>query len=230
MRVDVIIPVHDGEATVRRALDSVWAQTGDAELSVLAIDDSSTDGSLDLLRELAAADDRLTVLANPRNLGVAATRNLGIAAGDAPVVAFLDQDDEWMPDKLRLQLAVLAERPDVGYVVGRQLMVLDEPGRLPGWARREWLDAPQLGYLPSSLVARRATFERIGAFDESFRAGGDDTDWFARARRAGVPSVHLDDTLVRRHLHGSNLSSDRRTDREILALVRRHVTDLRGGA
>jgi glycosyltransferase involved in cell wall biosynthesis len=224
MSVVVVIPVFNGVRTLRRAINSVLAQTVDANVAILCLDDCSTDGSLNLLADLAGEVPGLRVHANPTNIGVSATRNLAISMTTQQFVSFLDQDDEWLPDKLERQLAVFAERADVGYVVGRQRFVLDSDEVRPAWVRPEWFDEPQAGYLPSALIVRRSTFDAIGVFDEGMRIGGDDTDWFARARRQGVPFVHLEEPVLTRHVHGRNLSSDPGTSDELLALVRRHVT------
>lgn len=220
--VDVVIPVFDGETFVERAVASVLSQ-GATGLRLFLVDDASTDRTPHVLARLADAHPEITVLTNPVNVGVSSSRNRAIAAGTAPLVAFLDQDDVWMPGKLARQQAALAADPGLGYVVGRQRFVVEQGSSRPAWCRPEWLESPQAGYLPGTLVARRAVFESIGVFDEGMRAGGDDTDWFARARREAVPALHLDDVLLERHVHDRNLSSDRRTDDEILTLVRRHV-------
>lgn len=224
-----MVPVFDGARFVRRALDSIRAQDVPGRVTIYAIDDASTDGTAAVLRDYAAADGLVEVLTQERNRGVSVSRNRGVAAGSAPIVAFLDQDDAWLPGKLAAQLAVFAARPEVGYVVGRQRIVVDEGATRPAWCRPEWLLEPQAGYLPSTLAVRRSTLAEVGPFDESMRAGGDDTDWFARARRAEVPHVHLDDAVITRYVHGTNLSSDVRTNDELLKLVRRHLGES-GGA
>lgn len=223
MEVDVVVPVHDGARFVRRALESIRSQEIPEQVTVYVVDDASTDGTPQLLRELAADDESLRILTNERNRGVSSSRNRGVAAGSGAIVAFLDQDDAWSAGKLAAQLAVFRERADVGYVVGRQQIVVDEGATRPAWCRPEWLLAPQAGYLPSALALRRSTFELVGPFDESLWAGGDDTDWFARARRMAIPHVALDDTVITRFVHAANLSADRRTSVELLTLVRRHL-------
>lgn len=224
MHVDVIIPVYNGASRVARAVGSVLEQTGDALLTVWCIDDASTDGSALVLADLARTDDRVRVLRNSSNMGVSTSRNRAMQAGSAGLIAFLDQDDTWVGDKLQRQLAVLSADSNLGYVVGLQQMTLDEGATLPSWSRSHWLDSPQAGYLPGTLVMRRTALERVGPFDESMRAGGDDTDWFARARRLKVPHVMLDEVVLIRYLHDANLSSSTRTSEELLALVRRHVS------
>ena len=182
-----------------------------------------------LLRELAAQVPALQVWRNPSNLGVSATRNRAIAETTQEFIAFLDQDDEWVSDKLKRQLAVFAARPDVGYAVGSQRFVVDEGSARPAWVRPHWLENDQQGYIPGALIVRRSVFDQIGVFDVEMRTGGDDTDWFARARRREVPFVHLDEVVLVRHVHDRNLSSDPGTSRELLNLVRRHLVEQGNG-
>ena len=104
-------------------------------------------------------------------------------------------------------------------------MVLDPGAVRPAWCLPEWLQTPQKGFLPSTLVVRRGCFEHVGPLEERFRAGGDDSDWFARARRLGVPFRHLDRVVMRRRIHGENLSNDRSGSRELLDLVRQHAAN-----
>lgn len=228
MQVDVIIPVFNGSARVPRAVRSVLDQSGTHGVTIWCIDDASTDVSATVLVGLARGDERVQVIRNESNVGVSTSRNTAIRAGAAELIAFLDQDDSWVSDKLERQLAVLEARPELGYVVGLQHMTLDDGATAPAWSRPEWLEGPQAGYLPGTLVVWRSVFDAVGPFDESMRAGGDDTDWFARARRLGVPHVMVENVVLTRYLHDSNLSSDTRSNDELLALVRRHVASTRG--
>lgn len=224
MAVDVIIPVYRGERVVERAVRSVLDQ-GES-VTVFVVDDASPDGSADVIRRLAEGDPRVRPVTLATNGGVAHARNIGIAAGSAPLIAFLDQDDAWPSGSLAVRLAALDASPDAGYVTGRQRIVLDEGAERPSWVRPEWLDSPQAGIIPGALLARRPLFAEIGGFDEDLRYGGDDPDWFARARRAGIASVELDDVVLTRHVHGENRSAHPGTDADLLAVVRRHL----GGA
>lgn len=225
MSVDVIIPIHNGARFLQRSVGSALAQNIEG-ITVWCVDDASTDATPAVLAELAAADPRVRVSRNESNVGVSATRNRAVRLGTAPVVAFLDQDDAWTDDKLAHQLAVFDARPEVDYVVGLQRLIVESGESAPSWCRPEWLLDPQAGYLPGCLAVRRESFLRIGFFDETMRTGGDDTDWFARARRQAAPHVALDEVLLNRYLHDDNLSHDQSTGNELLTAVRRH---LRGG-
>lgn len=228
MDIDVIIPVFNGAEFVRRAVESALGQQTGAALTIHCIDDQSTDRSWAVMQDLAREYETVRSYRNARNVGVAATRNWGVTQGVGEFIAFLDQDDVWVPHKAALQLTAFEQDPAVAYVVGRQKIVVEDGHRRPAWCRPEWLESTQLGFLPSALMVRREAFAAVGFFDESMRAGGDDSDWFARARRAGVPFANLDEVLLERHVHDHNLSSDRSTDNELLTMVRRHVTESRG--
>ena len=107
--VAVVIPAYDAARFVARAVASAFAQTGVRVAEVIAVDDASTDGTLALLGRLARDEPRLTVLAQPRNLGPGAARNRGIDAATAPWVAVLDADDAMEPGRLA-RLIGAAER------------------------------------------------------------------------------------------------------------------------
>jgi teichuronic acid biosynthesis glycosyltransferase TuaG len=106
-RVSVIMPVFNAAEFVAAAIASVQAQTM-AEWELFAVEDGSTDGSLAILRNLAA-DPRIRVLAGHANEGPGPARNRGIAAARGRFIAFLDADDLWHPEKLARQLAFMAQ-------------------------------------------------------------------------------------------------------------------------
>jgi len=101
--VSVIMPVFNAEETLVRAVASVQAQEY-PDWELLLIEDGSSDGSPKLCADLAAADSRLQILRQPHNNGAAAARNAGILLARGRYIAFLDADDEWLPEKLALQL------------------------------------------------------------------------------------------------------------------------------
>lgn len=94
--VSVIIPVYNVESYLPRCLDSVLGQSL-RDIEVICIDDGSSDASLAVLREYAGRDERVRVIAQT-NLGVSAARNAGLDAAKGKWVAFVDSDDEVMPD------------------------------------------------------------------------------------------------------------------------------------
>lgn len=199
----VILPVYNGERFLAEAVDSVLAQSR-PELELVAIDDGSTDASADILADYAARDPRVVVITQA-NAGVTAARNAGIAASRGNYIAFLDQDDRWMPDTLALHIKALAADPGLGYTLAQQVCFLEPGAEEPEWFRLQHLDAPVAGYLPGALCARRSAFDRIGGFDERF-AISSDADWFARARDAGIAMQLLPEATLQRRIHDVNQS------------------------
>jgi glycosyltransferase involved in cell wall biosynthesis len=213
--ISVIVPVYKGERFLADALDSVAAQTY-APLETIVVDDGSPDASA----EIAASRPGVR-LVRQSNQGVAAARNAGLAVARGELLAFLDQDDEWLPDKLALQVAHLLEHPDVAIVLTHMLHVLLEGTPRPGWFRPNWLSEPQQGFTPSVWLVRREAFELVGSFDTGYEVACD-SDWLARAKDAGLRQAMLEDALVRWRVHGANGTYDQETmRREMLSMVRR---------
>lgn len=131
-RVTVVIPAFNAAATLREAVRSCLAQT-EGGLEVLIIEDGSRDATLEVAQVCQQEDPaRVTVLRHEggRNAGVAASRNLGISQARGEFVAFLDSDDVWLPDKLRMQLEVVGADPGIGFVFGNVLLCVDpDPAR-----------------------------------------------------------------------------------------------------
>ena len=107
--VSIIIPAYNAEATLGETLQSVAAQSFDA-WECLIVDDKSTDDTADLANQWCKRDPRFRLIKAPKNFGgPAGPRNLGIEAAQGAYLAFLDSDDIWHRDKLRLQLASMKE-------------------------------------------------------------------------------------------------------------------------
>ncbi len=212
--VSVIVVVRNGERALAGALDSIAGQTRQPD-QVLVIDGQSTDRTA----EIARARDVDYVL--QPDLGLASARNLGISLCVGDLIVFLDHDDRWLPAKLERQLSTMAAHPNLAYVTTmlRRHRADDAHGSFAQLAG----DIVN-GATPSTLMARRSTFDLVGPFDPSLRIGCD-TDWFARARDLALPTEMLDEVLIEKHLHRLNLSTDGATNqREMLEVVRRSLS------
>lgn len=107
--VSVIMPCHNAESYVSEAVKSVCCQSV-TEWELVAVDDGSTDGTLQILRELEKQDGRIRVIALKQASGSpAAPRNKGIEDAKGRYIAFLDSDDRWLPFKLQNQLMLMKQ-------------------------------------------------------------------------------------------------------------------------
>ncbi|MCA9518520.1 MAG: glycosyltransferase family 2 protein [Myxococcales bacterium] len=205
--VSVVVPVYNGERTLRRALESVVAQAH-RPLEIVVVDDGSTDGTAAVVAAVAAAHPDVDVRrVAQENAGPARARNRGIAEARGELLAFNDADDAWLPEKLATQLAVLADDQGADFTVCAFQNVADEGFEMPAWAvRKEGPDALP-GFIFQAMLARRRAFEKIGDLDETMR-WAEDTDWFLRAFDLGLVMRKLDTVLVHRFVHDRNLSGE----------------------
>jgi glycosyltransferase involved in cell wall biosynthesis len=209
----VVVPVFNGARFLAEALQSVTAQEIQP-LELLVVDDGSTDESVGIAQAHGAR-----VIRQERG-GVARARNAAIAAATAPVLAFLDQDDVWHPAKLRLQIAVLEQRPDSVSLTFQDFFLEPPLTAPPAWfARPELIGVSHPGWVPSCMAVRRELFESVGFFNEGL-AQASDLDWFARAKAMGVPVEILEQGLVRRRIHGANDSGSPTAFRELMQVAR----------
>jgi GT2 family glycosyltransferase len=184
--VSVITPTHNRARSLGRALDSVFAQEGSPErfeLEVLVIDDASTDETPELIRGYP----RVRYIRMPQNLGTSAARNAGLKEARGRYVAFLDDDDAWLPWKLRRQVALLDAYPDVGVAYGQEIRTFgldvfvwpDADEAVSGWIARSLLtDCP---VNTSSVLVRRTALQQAGYFDETLRCWEDYDLWLRLA-------------------------------------------------
>jgi glycosyltransferase involved in cell wall biosynthesis len=114
IKVTVVIPAHNSEDTIRRALDSVAAQTV-LPSRIIVIDDCSKDKTITKISEFIQENNTVpvTLIKNASNIGPGYSRNLGWDAAESEYIAFLDSDDAWMPRKIEIQLQVLESRPEI---------------------------------------------------------------------------------------------------------------------
>ena len=173
--VSVVIPTWNRADLLREAIDSVFAQQGVGELfdlEALVVDDASSDHTPDVVARYGAV--RHIRLKENRGLPAGA-RNVGIEASTGTYVAFLDDDDLWLPGKLKLQVPALESNTAAGvayshYYIqkrGRKPVLVPEAKDPPsGWVlpamlTRDW------DFITINLLVRRDVFERVGTFDES---------------------------------------------------------------
>ncbi len=185
--VSVIIPAFNAARFLPSALASVAEQNYPADrIETIVIDDGSTDDTLAVARNFDKHLPGMQVFNQP-NRGVSAARNLGIAVSSGELIAFLDADDRWLPDKIAAQVEVFRAEPTVG-LVHCGFDFVDQAGvPLPDWPRRSRLDQGDIlleflcdfFLITSAVMVRRSALESVGGFDESMKVG-EDNELFLR--------------------------------------------------
>ena len=223
--VSCVIAAYNSGEYVEEAIRSVLAQTY-RPIEVVVADD----GSQDATRELAGAFGEPVRIVTQENGGPAATRNLGLREMRGELVAFLDADDLWHPEKLARQMARFLARPElqasVTYV--RNFWGTDE-AELESHYRDHPRMQPMPGYATTTLLARRSAFDTVGELDTGLWFG-DALDWFVRARELGVEIELMPDVLTFHRMHPGNLARRRSRDSEdeFLGLLKASLDRRRG--
>jgi glycosyltransferase involved in cell wall biosynthesis len=226
--VSVVIPAYQAAPFLEEALDSVRGQTRPVD-DVVVVDDGSTDGTLALAERLAAAWPALRVRSQP-NSGQSAARNAGIALAGGELVTFLDADDRMVPERIAVQVAYLEAHPEVDIVLGQRRDEL-EPGAVP-MPTEASLDPRRRRDYITSMMVRREVLARAGGFDTGLRIA-EEQEWLSRALARGARLGVVEHVLVRRRLHGRNLTQEvapEVMDATIFAALRARLRERRGVA
>lgn len=218
--VSVIIPVYNCVEYLQRSLESVLSQEG-ADLEIVLVD-SSTDVSSGQAGMVSDVRVRRYVQ-EPR--GVSAARNLGIQQARGAYIAFQDADDEWLPEKLKMQLAAFRRYPDAGlaftdtlmFKAGEVVQKTMNRDMLSQWcaSHASELSGVYYGRLyaellihncmnTSSVLVKRTALEECGVFDEQFKVGEDYDVWLRIARK--YPMIFIDRVLCKYRVHSDGLS------------------------
>jgi glycosyltransferase involved in cell wall biosynthesis len=223
--VSVIIPTFNRENTIVRAISSVLAQSF-SDYEILIVDDCSTDGTVQAVE--AIGDPRVKLLIREHNGGAPAARNTGIQAADGEYIALLDSDDEWLPEKLQLQLDDLRRTPHCP--VSTTACFLDNtsqsceyhPRLDDNWLRKALLEFDL--YIGSTFLGHRSIFDQIGLFDETLRRY-EDPDWLIEyCKRYEV--AFLDRPLSTIYI-GGHKPSPLAQEQAALVLIQKHRADYR---
>lgn len=234
--VTVIMPAYRAAGTIRRALASIAAQTMTPG-AVIVIDDGSDDGTTRQAEEartqLEGTGTALIVLRQTNN-GAGAARNVGLQASSTEFVAFLDADDEWLPEKLERTMAVLRSTCSV-LAAHDYLRVDGGKTTLVACARRfnashdPFVELYKRGYLATStVVCRRDILLKAGGFDETLPTAQDFDLWLKALSPDSTPYVVFDEPLLRYHITGGSITSHTRRRLDCtLEIAVRHAPQLR---
>ncbi len=191
-RVDVVVATRNRPELLRLALDAIWEQTYAGEIVCHVVFDQC-DPDESVARKSPTREIR--VMTNERTQGLAGGRNSGILAGTGELVAFCDDDDEWLPTKVEKQVEALAASEALTAVTG--IIVLYAEHAVTRVPRSEDMTLKQLvrnrvmeAHPSSVMVRREALVGPIGLVDEELPGSyGEDFDWIIRAAKAGTFAV-----------------------------------------
>lgn len=222
--ISVIIPAYKAADTIRRALDSIVIQSI-APGEVIVIDDGSPDQTA-LVAEIAGTNLHgiaFTVL-RQKNGGAGAARNRGIKAAKGSLLAFLDADDEWLPEKLECSLLQINRSGSVlvahdGWIVSRDgKTILNETARRFAEGPDSFVTLYRKGYIDTcSVLARRDSVIAAGGFDESLPNAQDFELWLAMLHEPHTTFKVFTDPLVRYHINPGSIMSY--TDRRLSCCI-----------
>jgi len=211
-KVSVIIPVYNGEKYITQAIESVLAQTY-KNFEIIIVNDGSTDNSFEKIKPYLNLPNIKYI--EQENKGVAAARNTAIKSSSGELIAFLDQDDLWVPEKLEIQVDYLRQYPDVGLVHSNISYINECPELMEtpkdwltnaeGMCFKELFIKNRIAVL--TVVLKRQCLDQVGLLNESISRSDDYELWLRISRM--FPIGHVNKTLALYRLHKSNTSHDR---------------------
>ena len=234
-KVSVIIPTHNRAEFLHSAITSVRNQTFQ-DFEIIVVDDASTDNTPEVVAYFG--DKRIKYTRNNISKGDAGARNVGVMSSNCTYIAFLDDDDEWLKNKLQMQIDILENcLIDIAGVYTNIIEVDKASGKtlsigIPGNTKD-----PFHGncIATSSLLLRRECFEKVGLFDENMPTSSDYDMWIRILKKFRFE--YIDEPLVKYYVHGNRLSFDNdkvirgveillKKHREILASNNKHYSEI----
>jgi glycosyltransferase involved in cell wall biosynthesis len=193
--LSVVVPTFNRAGIISRAINSVLSQTFKAD-EIIIVDDGSTDAT----REIITQNYPMVKYFWKKNKGVSSARNFGIKTAKGDWIAFLDSDDEWLPQKLAKEMKSISENPDIKLCFTDEIWIRGGVRVNPkkrhakhgGYIFRFCL--PLCLISPSSVIIHRSIFEEVGLFDETLPVCEDYDLWLRICSRR--PVLYLDEPLI----------------------------------
>jgi glycosyltransferase involved in cell wall biosynthesis len=205
--ISVIIPVYNGEKFITEAIESCLSQTYN-NLEIIVIDDGSTDQSGKVVNAYP-----MVQYFHRSNSGVASARNFAINKANGSYITFLDADDIMMPNRVELQLQALLNFPDIDICIGHQENFIDTGFDLSIEDWQYYNEREKINMM--SIFLKSEVFEKVGLFNENYLHSSD-YEWLTRAKDFGANVFIMPEILIKRRLHGNNISFLARKEKDLL--------------
>lgn len=197
--VTILMAVYNDKPFIEQALDSILKQVND-EMELLIIDDGSSDGSQQILNDLAAQYSQVRLLRNEQNQGLGYCLSLGVEQARGKYIIRMDADDICVPDRLAKQICFLDQNPDID-IVGGAAIEIDEFGKLGQFRRRPtqhseiakviWANP----LIHATVAFRKEKIIQVGNYNSSLRRRQDYDLWF-RCLKAGLRFANISEPLI----------------------------------
>jgi glycosyltransferase involved in cell wall biosynthesis len=210
-KISVIIPTYNSSLFIKRAVQSVISQTF-TDWELLVVDDCSTDNTTELVNEFAKNDSRIKLFKTSSNSGgPAIPKNIGFKVSKGEFIAYLDHDDEWLPNKLNEQINLFINSPKKNLgLVSCGALLIDDTGKRFGVfiPTKKENPFPEILlrnpiYSNSSVLIKREVIEMVGERDETMKYS-EDWDMWIRITKAGYEIEYVYKPLFRYYFHKEN--------------------------
>lgn len=220
-----MIPTYNRAELLRSAIRSVLNQTFQ-DFEIVVIDDASKDNTKEIVSSFN--DKRMKYIRHEVNKGEAGARNTGVTSSSGQYIAFIDDDDEWLPEKLQMQVDLIeSSSPSVGVVYTGAFILNKISGRM-----KDQIIPAKRGYILNELLLRnflilstvlikKECFEKVGLFDKNIISGPDYDMWIRISRKYHFE--YIKEPLVKYYLHENRLSNQlEKTIVGLESIIRKH--------
>jgi len=222
--ISIIVPTFNRQKMVVQCVQSILEQSW-PDIEIVVVDNLSTDHTVAQLQALN--DPRIKVFIEPRS-GATYARNTGIEKSTGDILAFLDSDDLWLPEKLALQHKMLEElKGDMVFTQYQEFSTaqnISDPhlkaagaAGASSYKRNKTEQTMSLSVI--TLMMHKTDFMKVGFFDENLKAG-EFMEWYDRAQGMGLKTVKVDQVLALRRIHDGNTATNSRSAQDYIQACR----------
>jgi len=210
-KVSIIIPTYNRAELLPRTIKSVLNQTL-KDFELIIVDDGSTDNTKEVVEEIQKKDKRIRYIRLDKNSGAPAhPKNVGIQNAKGDYIAFLDDDDEWLPEKLEKQIELFknSQKKNLGFVGCNTLVIDEQKNKKYEYKMPKYKNVFQrlfgANFIRSlgNVIVKRNVFREVGLFDENLKYADDTDMWIRIAQKYDFDFVN--ESLFKYHWHGGNI-------------------------